>query len=52
MQKFERTEFATSGKSDYEQIKGIRNNYAHFGMKIAFQSQRKSSKKNLIAKFG
>ena len=41
MQKFERTEFATSGKSDYEQIKGIRNRFAHFGKQITFSVAKK-----------
>ena len=41
MQKFERTEFATGGKSDYEQIKGIRNRFAHFGKQIAFSVAKK-----------
>ena len=41
MQKFERTELATTGKSDYEQIKGIQNKFAHFGKKITMSIAKK-----------
>ena len=36
MKKFVKTKLAISGKSDYEEIKSIRQKYAHFGMKIAY----------------
>tara|TARA_R100001530_G_scaffold135544_2_gene113019 strand:+ start:142 stop:651 length:510 start_codon:yes stop_codon:yes gene_type:complete len=41
MKKFVKTELAISGKSDYEQIKGIRNKFAHFGKQIAFSVAKK-----------
>lgn len=36
MEKFVKTKLAINGKSDYEEIKSIREKYAHFGMKIAY----------------
>ena len=36
MEKFIKTKLAINGKSDYEEIKSIREKYAHFGMKIAY----------------
>ena len=41
MEKFVKTELAISGKSDYEEIKSIRQKYAHFGMKIAYSVAKK-----------
>ena len=41
MQKFERTELARNGHTDYEQIKDMRNRFAHFGMKIAMSVAKK-----------
>ena len=45
MNKFERTELSFGGKSDYEQIKSIRQRFAHFGKQITFSIAKKIFKK-------
>tara|TARA_Y100000592_G_scaffold59221_1_gene92682 strand:- start:213 stop:719 length:507 start_codon:yes stop_codon:yes gene_type:complete len=41
MNKFERTELSFGGKSDYEQIKSIRQRFAHFGKQITYSVAKK-----------